>query len=298
MAQNILIIGAGVLGQAMGKAIPREHAQVSYWDIDESKCPGGRQPIESLVPAADYIFLCVPSWAARAALAPIGALLRPTTAVISLSKGLESPTAKTIFEVCVDVLPAQQPLAVLGGAMLASEFGTGLPALAVIGCQNDAVAADILAFMRGSPMRITWSSDARSVAFAGVLKNVYALVLGIGDGLGFGSNVRGWLFAQAVHEMLEIAKLLNVDQQIILSVAGIGDLVATGLSQYSKNRSAGMELARTGRTAIECEGISSLPSVLQLVGERPNLHLLKALEDILLKGQNVRMVIQRILAPT
>ena len=292
MARQVLIIGAGALGQAIAKALPKEHAQVTLWDIDASKCPGGCPPIETAVPAADTILMCIPSWAIRRALTSISSLVRPQTVVISLAKGLESLTAKTMFEVCTEVLPPNQPVAILSGAMLANEISSGLPGMGVIACSNDAIAADFIALWAGSALQLTRVNDAHSVAIAGVLKNIYAVVLGISDGLSLGSNTRGWLFAQSVHEMLEIAKLLQADQNVILSVAGIGDLVATGLSPQSKNHAAGIELARTGRTAIKCEGIMSFPSLIQLVGMRPNLKLLSALEAILLKNQNIRIVIQ------
>ena len=292
MAQHVVIIGAGALGQALGKVIPKDHAEVSFWDIDESKCPGGRTPLETLVPTARFVFMCVPSWAMRAAVAQLSGLVAPTTVVVTLAKGLESPTAKTMFEVCTEVLPPKQPVAVMGGAMLAYEIGSGLPGMATIASADDAVAADMLALLKGSALQISWTSDARSIAIAGVLKNVFAIVLGIGDGLGLGSNTRGWLFAQAVREMMEIGKLMQADPQILLSVAGIGDLVATGLSVQSKNHSAGVQLAQQGRTTIECEGIMSFPSLLQLVGQRPNLRLIAALEAILVRSQNVRIVIQ------
>ena len=71
MAQQVLILGAGALGTALARAIPKERGQVYFWDIDESKCPGGRLPLEQIVPAVDWVFLCVSSWAVRAALAPV-----------------------------------------------------------------------------------------------------------------------------------------------------------------------------------------------------------------------------------
>jgi glycerol-3-phosphate dehydrogenase (NAD(P)+) len=295
MAQHVLIIGAGALGTSLAKIIPKEHSEISFWDVDETKCPGGRQPLETLVPQASYVFMCVPSWAMRQALTQFAALIQPATVVVSLAKGLESPTAKTMFEVCTEVLPPNQPVALIGGAMLAHEIGTGLPGMAIIASTDDAVAANLIALMRGSSLQLTWSSDARSVAIAGVLKNVYAIMLGIGDGLGLGSNTRGWLFAQAVQEILEIGRLMHADVSVLLSVAGIGDLVATGLSTQSKNHTAGVQLAQQGRTALECEGIMSFPSVLQLVGQRPNLRILNALEAILLRNQNVRIVTQELI---
>lgn len=292
MPQQVLIVGAGVMGTALAKVIPKDRAQVVFWDIDETKCPGGRQPLETLVPASGYIFMCLPSWAMRPAVSQFSALIAPTTVVISLAKGLESPTAKTMFEVCTEVLPPNQPVAIMGGAMLANEIGSGLPGMAVIASTDDALAADLMALLHGSVLQLSWSGDARSVAIGGVLKNVYAIMLGVGDGLGLGSNTRGWLFAQAVQEILDIGRIMHADQLVLLSVACIGDLVATGLSPQSKNHTAGVQLAQQGRTSLECEGIMSFPLVLQLVGQRTNLHLLNALDAILSHGQNVRIVTQ------
>jgi glycerol-3-phosphate dehydrogenase (NAD(P)+) len=295
MAQQVLIIGAGALGQALAKVLPKDHTQISFWDIDESKCVGGRQPIETLVPTAQFIFMCVPSWVMRQALSPLASLIQPQTVVISFAKGLEAPNAKTMHEVCTEVLPPNQPIALMGGAMLADEIGTGLPGMGVLATPDDTIAANVIALWRGSSLQISWVSDVRSVAISGVLKNVYAIALGIADGLGLGSNARGWLFAQAVKEMLEIGKLLHADQQVLLSVAGIGDLVATGLSVQSKNHAAGVELARTGRTGPGCEGIMSFPSLLQIIGENSKYKLFGALDAILTKNQNVRIVIQNLI---
>lgn len=292
---DVLIIGAGVLGTAFGRALPRDRVTVRWYDTDASKCPGGAAVLEDAVPASRFVFMCVPSWAMRAALAGITGLVQPSTVVISLAKGLESPTAKCMADVCTDVLPPGHPVAVLGGALLAHEIGQGLPGMGMLGCTDQEVAVELTTLMTGSPIQISWTSDARSVAFAGVLKNVYALVLGIGDGLGLGSNARGWLFAQATHEMLAIAAMLRIDPQIILSIAGIGDLVATGLSPQSKNHTAGIQLAQTGHTTLDCEGIASLPSLVQTVGERPNLRLLNALDSIIRRGTHVRIAIQDVL---
>lgn len=292
MAQQVTIIGAGVLGQALAKSLPQQHAQVSFWDIDEAKCPGGRQPLETLIPAADFVFLCVPSWVIRQAVAQFSSLIRPQTVVISFAKGLESTSAKTMDQVCAEVLPPNQPLAVMGGAMLAHEIQAGLPAMGVIGSRDDAVASALIALWQGSAVQLAWVSDPLSVAVGGVLKNVYAVALGIGDGLGLGSNARGWLFAQAVKEMVDIGKILKADQAVLLSVAGVGDLVATGLSTQSKNHTAGMQIAQTGRTAVECEGIIALPTLVGMVSQRQGLRLFSALDAIVLRNQNPRIIMQ------
>jgi glycerol-3-phosphate dehydrogenase (NAD(P)+) len=293
MKEQVVIVGAGALGAALAKVIPLGNAQVTLWDIDASKCPGGCAPLEALVPAANFIFMCVPSWTMRAAVSQYAALIRPATVVVSLAKGLESPSAKTMHEVCAEALPPGQPVVVMGGAMLADELSTGLPGVAAIASVDASALAGLIELFQGSTVQLVCFDDARSVAFAGVLKNIYAVLIGIGDGLGSGNNVRGWLFAQAVHEMLELGTILHIDQQVLVSVAGVGDLVATGLAATSKNHTAGVALARTGTTDTRSEGIVSLLPLMHLVGPHPSLKLLNALEEILTRGANVRSTLMQ-----
>ncbi|HTP56914.1 MAG TPA: hypothetical protein VMJ72_01400 [Candidatus Paceibacterota bacterium] len=289
---DILIVGAGVLGKALGAVFPRGRADVSYYDTDPAMCPGGCVVLESAVPDARCIFLCVPSWGMRAAAARIAVHVTPSAAVISLAKGLESPDAKSMYDVCTEVLPQGQPFAVLGGALLAAELSGGLPGMGIVGCADDTLRHALGALFADSPVHLDWTSDARSVAVAGVLKNVYAIMLGINDGLQMGSNLRGWLFSQAVREMTVIGARMRLDPRIVLSVAGVGDLAATGLSPDSKNRTAGLELARTGVTGIRCEGIVSLPLVRQLIGNRERLPLLDALDEIVSQRRDARSVLR------
>ena len=79
---------------------------------------------------------------------------------------------------------------------------------------------------------------------AGVLKNIYAIVLGIADGLEFDGNAKGWIAARATNEMLAIAETLGADKKIMLGTAGLADFIATAYSPYSRNREIGDEILR------------------------------------------------------
>ncbi len=294
MQQHVLIIGAGALGTSLGGIISSEHAAVSYWDIDASKCPGGCAPLESTVPTVDVIFLCVPSGAMRTAVTRISALVPSLTPIVTLAKGIEAPSGLAMYQVCEELLP-KHCIVVMSGAMLAHELASGLPGMALIASSSDDCAHKVSSVFDGSPLRTQITSDMRSVSYAGVLKNIYAIMMGMGDGLALGGNARGWLFSQAVREMIAIARHIRIDREIILSIAGIGDLVATGISKHSKNHTAGVELARSGVTHVSCEGITSLMPILQMIGHHPDLILLNALESILVDHHNVREVIHRLL---
>jgi len=65
------------------------------------------------------------------------------------------------------------------------------------------------------------------------LKNIYALLLGMADGLGTTDNRKGYLTAKATNEMADIIEILGAKKETAFSVAGLGDLVATGFSECS-----------------------------------------------------------------
>jgi glycerol-3-phosphate dehydrogenase (NAD(P)+) len=104
-------------------------------------------------------------------------------------------------------------------------------------------------------------NDPSSLSLASILKNIYAMALGVADGLGASENEKGWIASVAIKEMVNIATLLKADAQIILGAGGAGDLIATGYSGYSRNRGIGAEIARAGVCHLQGEGIASLPSL-------------------------------------
>ena len=291
MAQQVLIIGAGALGTALAKIIPKEHAQVAFWDIDEMKCAGGRQPLETLVPTSHFIFMCVPSWVMRPAVAQYAALVTPTTVVVSLAKGLESPTAKTMFEVCTEVLPPNQPIAIMGGAMLAHEIGSGLPGMAVIASTDDAIAANLMALFNGSVLQLSWSGDARSVALAGVLKNVYAIMLGIGDGLG--------LEQQHARMAVRASRDGNTGNRKIDACRSASTSIGRGYWRFGCHGVVGAVEKSYGRrptcptrpygTGVRRHHV--IPIGTGRWGNDP-IYDCSTLEAILVRGQNVRIVVQ------
>jgi glycerol-3-phosphate dehydrogenase (NAD(P)+) len=100
-----------------------------------------------------------------------------------------------------------------------------------------------------------------------VLKNIYAVALGVADGLGLSENEKGWIAAVAIKEMEDVAAFLKADPAVVLGAGGVGDLIATGYSEYSRNHGIGAEIARTGICKLQGEGIASLPPLLRRIEE-------------------------------
>jgi len=263
---KILIIGAGELGRALASYL-REKGSVLLWDVDPEKMPGGKlRPLKEVISDAAFVLLCVPSWAVRSVLSSAVPVLPAATVVISLSKGMDAVMGQVMGELLPQLLPKSQPFVVAGGPMLAAEIAKGLRAAAVFASPDEKVALRTAELFRSPVFTVETSSDTTSVSFAGVLKNVYAVALGIADGLGFDGNAKGLITARAVNEMLAIAEVLNMDKQVILGTAGLADFIATAYSPYSRNREVGNEIAKSGKCNLKGEGNVSIPSLMTRLG--------------------------------
>jgi glycerol-3-phosphate dehydrogenase (NAD(P)+) len=297
MVNQVLIVGAGALGRAIATTLDGR-ARISMYDIDPTTCPAGCARLEEAVLVADVVLMCVPSWAMRAALASVAALVRPQTIVASFAKGLEEKTGKSMDHVLAETLPAGQPHAIIGGALLAGELQSGLPGKGVIAGSTPPVALRVQELWHGSAVDLQRVTDMRTLAVCGVLKNIYAVACGIVDGLGFGENAKGWLLVSSLDESRRILSIMHADEALFLTMAGLGDLAATAYSPQSKNHLAGMQLARTGRVAIRCEGITSLPEVMRIIDDHTALPVLAALNAVIIDHKNIRAVFQELIAGT
>ncbi len=312
MDNKVVIIGAGEIGRAIEKILQdKSGIMIELWDKDISKAPN-QKPLTEIIPSADFLFLCVPTNAIRKVLNSILRFLNKKTLVISLSKGIEADTLKTAADILEELLFDKTQHALLFGPMLAEELVKGMPGIGVAAVKEQKVFTRIKTLFTGTNLLIEHSSDVRGVALTGVLKNIYAVGLGIGGALEFGGNLKGWLTQKAIKEIAEIIELLGGKKETAFGSAGLGDFVATGFSPYSSNRQAGEELVKTGKYLLKVnelrssprfanarasEGIVSLFPILKLLGEN-NIHkfsLLQALKKIILEGKNAKIIFEELL---
>lgn len=294
-AFRVVIIGAGKIGSAIGKTLAPDMARVDFWDA----MPGivkRQKPLAALLPGADAVFLCLPSWCLRDAGASIAPHLSRKTFAVSVSKGLEKGTMLASDGILRQVLPEGTPFVYLGGPLLADELLKGQPGIGVAASADPAALRKMKRLFAGTELRIETSDDVPGVVWSAILKNVYAIGLGMTEGLGWGANARGWFVAKAVEEAGGILEDLGGRRETFHGVAGVGDMVATGFSPHSKNRSAGEAIAHTGKSPHVSEGMASLPQLLATLGRRARKYpVLMALKAVLIDGAKARTVFRKIL---
>ena len=266
MREHVVIIGAGRIGTAVGRVLKKNGHQVMSWDVVPGRVKG-QKLLEKIIPAATIIILCVPSWATRECLLSFRDFLSSSAVILSFAKGVEALSGKTVDHMLAELLPSNS-WGLVGGPMMAEEIEKGKGGVAVIATMQKKTFQRVVDACSSSSIRFEHSTDTHGVAIAGVLKGLYAFCLGLVEGGGWGINRRGWLAACAIQEMLRIGRGLDVPEETLLGPAGIGDFVATAFSPFSRSRSVGETVFRTGTCCPTSEATVSIAPVIRMLGRR------------------------------
>lgn len=202
-------------------------------------------PLEALE-GADCVVWAVPSQTMRENVSAVKESLPPDLCHVSASKGLEVGTGMRMTEVILDVVgPADlRGVCAISGPNLATEISCGLPAAAVVASADLRVAQEVQSMFASHRFVAVTSDDVIGVELAGALKNVVALGAGMMDGLGLGDNAKAAFIAFAWSEVIAFGAALGARESTFHGLAGVGDVVATCVSDLSRNHFVGSEIAR------------------------------------------------------
>jgi glycerol-3-phosphate dehydrogenase (NAD(P)+) len=251
--------------------------------------------LEEAVSDADVVAVGVPSHAQRQTLEEVKKHIRPWVPVVSLSKGLEQGSHLRMTQVIGEVLPDRRA-GVLTGPNLAREIMSGLAAASVIAIDDEMIGRQLQEVFHSGLFRVYTNRDVIGCELGGALKNVIAIAVGMGDGLGVGDNTRSAVITRGLAEMTRLGVAMGGRAETFSGLAGMGDLIATCISPQSRNRHVGEQLGR-GRTIDEitaemhmvAEGVKTTRVVLELA-ERHGLAMPIAREvyGVLYEGGSAR----------
>ena len=199
--------------------------------------------LEEAVRDADVLIVGVPSSGFRATIEDARKWIRPWIPVVSLTKGIEPGTLLRMTQILEELLPGH-PAAALTGPNLAREIMAGQAAASVIATYDMGVAAALQSVLRHKLFRVYRNHDVVGCEIGGALKNVIAIAAGIGEGLGVGDNTRAGVITRGLAELTRLGTAMGAEPQTLAGLAGMGDLMATCMSPYSRNRTVGELLGR------------------------------------------------------
>jgi len=284
------LLGGGSWGTTVASLITR-NAPVTLWARDEATVneinthhtnkkylPDATLPetlkatndIREAVKDADVLVVGIPSTNFRRVLEEAKEHIRAWVPVISLTKGLEQDTNLRMSQVINEVLPGH-PVGVLTGPNLAREIMAGNAAASVLAMEDEIIVRELQSLFHSGLFRVYTNTDLLGCELGGILKNLIAIAVGMGDGMGAGDNTRSALITRGLAEVSRLLVAIGGNAETFSGLAGIGDMIATCTSTQSRNRTVGYELGK-GRAIQDiidemimvAEGVKSAPAIMAL----------------------------------
>ncbi|WP_054952578.1 NAD(P)H-dependent glycerol-3-phosphate dehydrogenase [Flaviflexus massiliensis] len=170
------------------------------------------------------------------------------------------------------------PIVAIAGPVKANECAANEPTATIFGSRDLDVAVKYARAARSEHYAIEATDDEVGVEVCAPMKNVYAIMLGIADGLQEQTghphhNLKAATFAQAVREMSILSVALGAKEATAYGLPGVGDLEVTGLSGRNKvygvriGRGEGAQAALKTMAELEqtVEGVPAIPLAIDLV---------------------------------
>jgi len=208
----------------------------------------------------DLVVFAVPSSQLPAAVAAHGGQIVPRSGVLVCAKGLVPPLGTLPTAYVSERVPGWAVGALGGPAHAAAALNGG--ASLVLATPDAAFSRQVGDALGAAGFDVATTSDLIGVELAGCAKNAAALAAAAAPGPNAAGAAAGKVFA----EVEEFARGHGSRPETFAGLAGTGDLVATVLSEGSRNRRAG-ELLAQGMPASEigaaigqtAEGVNTVP---------------------------------------
>ncbi len=253
---------------------------------------------------SQVVLLAVPSQTMRANTEQIRRHLPPNTVILSCAKGFERGTLKRMSEVLVELLPEHaRGIGVLSGPNIAREVLEGKPATTVVATHDHDLAPVAQRLLTTPTLRVYSGDDVVGIELAGALKNIIALGAGIADGLNAGDNAKAAFITRGLAEIARLGIVLGASPLTFAGLAGLGDLVATCASPYSRNRRMGEALARgespdaaLAQLGQVAEGVTTVQTARELAAQHHvELPIADQLFQVLYNGKTPRQAIAELM---
>ena len=134
---------------------------------------------------------------------------------------------------------AKNNFLVIGGPCHAEEVALEKLSYLTIGSSNIKLCEKISNDFSCKYINVKASDDVVGIEYASMLKNIYALAVGISNGLGYGDNYQSVLMSNSIKEMKRFISKRHKIKRNINNSAYLGDLLVTGYSTFSRNRMFG-----------------------------------------------------------
>ena len=321
MKKIIAVIGSGSWGIAMANHLAEMENEVKVWSFskeekdlinNERKCmfiPDMKvneniycsNDIKEVVDGADFIIHVTPSKFTRNVFKSYKEYVGDKPIIIC-SKGLEDNSLLTLDQVLKEE-KSDVRVGALSGPSYATEVISHIPTAILLGSEDEKILEEIPPILSNEYMRIYKSKDIVGVELGGSLKNIIAFCAGICVELGYGTNAQAALITRGLAEIARLGVKMGANEHTFYGLSGLGDLIVTCMSENSRNKSAGILIAKgkdiddiKNEIGMVVEGLDAL-IVAQDLSLKYDLKLpiINSLYDIIYNKKDSKIIIKAIL---
>jgi glycerol-3-phosphate dehydrogenase (NAD(P)+) len=259
---EISFLGAGTIGTALGNIIlDHNHRRVVLYSIEPNVVNTiNNEAINSkyfpaihlnplLKASADIsglrnsriIFLAIPSVGMMDYIESIREHIPESAILVNLAKGFGNEH-KTIIKCLKEKY--RNPVCTLKGPSFAKEIINRVPTAFTLGAENKQDAELIASVFEGTSIYLDHSDDMEGIEILSILKNIYAIGMGIVDAHFNSPNIRFLFLTKAFNEMRKILVQFGGKEETIFKYCGYGDFTLTALNDLSRNRTLGLLIGK------------------------------------------------------
>lgn len=257
---KIVVLGSGSWGTALANVLTDNNEDVIVWGRSEEEVDdinnnhhNSRYFDElineklkattnfNVVKSADIILIATPSNTIESICKMINDTITKRVIVINVAKGFDINTHETLSNLIKNTIDDDKLEAIVSligpshGEEVIKRLLTSVNSVS----ENEEASKIIQSLFSNSYFRVYTNNDVIGCEMGVALKNVIAIASGILEGLGQGVNARSALITRGLVEITRYATYFGAKKETFLGLCGVGDLIVTCTSRYSRNFEAG-----------------------------------------------------------
>lgn len=264
---NIAVIGSGTWATALAKIVLMKNNHLNWFirktEVIDEFYEIGHNPsylpnvkfdltkisfssnIERTVKESDTIIIAVPSLYLKQHLKKLKTNSFKNKFVVSAVKGIVPFDNMVVSEyLSFNYKIPMENVGIISGPCHAEEVALDRLSFLTAACKDIEKAKMLAETTQSSILKTSVSTDVIGIELASVLKNIYAIMSGICMGMGFGDNFQSVLMTNCAREMERFIYGLVPRERSVLEPAYLGDMLVTGYSQFSRNRTLGTMIGK------------------------------------------------------
>lgn len=228
--------------------------------------------LEQSLENSKIIVLAVPMNAVRTVSSEISKYLTEDQVVCIVSKGIEPNTNKLMSQVVFEETESEN-ICMISGPSFAIETYADNEIGLIVASESLSAQATVKVCLENSRISVNVTKDIIGVQLAATTKNIFAIILGMLDGMKKSDSTRAAILTCLVNDMRMVIELLGGKSQTAFTYAGLGDILLTCMSSKSRNYTFGKYLGE-GLSKDEAlkkmktktvEGLYSLKSIYDML---------------------------------